>query len=224
LAATPRWPVQKRSYETYQLYLKHQAAKPGRVQFTDHDEHIRSSLSSIVARDSVLKPGMAVLCLGAQFGGEVRAFLDLGCFAVGIDVRTSPDNEYVVYGDFQHVQFPDSCVDIVYSNALDHAFDPAQVMQEIKRLLKPGGHLLLDIPKGEEEGHPPGYMRVSTGEPPTISSACSQPRVFGLLDVNHVSIRATSITWCSYTNPRASYSIFISVEGPSNVMTEFPAG
>jgi SAM-dependent methyltransferase len=106
--------------------------------------------------DKVLNPGMSVLCLGARFGGEVRAFLDHGCFAIGIDLRTSSGNEYVVHGDFQHVQFPASCVDAVYSNALDHAFDPTEVMGEIKRVLKPGGSLLLDIPKGEAEGHPPG--------------------------------------------------------------------
>lgn len=146
----------RRSYNSYQLYLKHQAAKPGHVQFTDHDENLRASLRSRVAADGVLEPGMSVLCLGARFGGEVKAFLDLGCFAVGLDVRSSPENEYVLHGDFQHVQFPDSCVDALYSNALDHAFDPATVMGEIKRVLKPGGYLLLDIPKGEEEGHPPG--------------------------------------------------------------------
>lgn len=146
----------KRSYSSYQRYLKHQAAKPGRVQFTGHDEHLRAALRSMVAEDGVVKPGMSVLCLGARFGGEVKAFLDRGCFAVGIDVRTSPENRYVLHGDFQHVQFADSSVDAIYSNALDHAFDPATVLGEIKRVLKPGGYLLLDIPPGEEEGHPPG--------------------------------------------------------------------
>jgi SAM-dependent methyltransferase len=148
----------KRSYKTYELYLKHQAAKPGKVQFTDHDGHIRASLRSAVTADGFLQPGMSVLCLGARFGGEVRAFLDLGCFAVGLDVRTSPNNKYVVYGDFQDVQFPDACVDAVYSNALDHAFDPDRVIGEMKRVLKPGGSLLLDVAKGEEEGHPPGLF------------------------------------------------------------------
>lgn len=148
--------LKKRSYKSFDLYLKHQAAKPGSVQYTDHDEHIRAALRSIVMADDILRPGMSVLCLGARFGGEVQAFLDLDCFAVGIDIRTSSHNKYVVYGDFQDVQFPDRCVDAVYSNALDHAFDPEKVVSEMMRIVKPDGYLLLDVPKGEGEGHPPG--------------------------------------------------------------------
>ena len=46
-----------------------------------------------------------VLCLAARIGTEVKAFLDLGCFAIGIDLNPGTDNRYVVHGDFHDLQF-----------------------------------------------------------------------------------------------------------------------
>src|SRR5215216_3610430 len=57
-----------------------------------------------------------VLCLGARQGTEVRAFIDRGGFAVGIDLNPGEKNRYVLIGDFQELQFATGSVDIVYTN------------------------------------------------------------------------------------------------------------
>jgi SAM-dependent methyltransferase len=61
-----------------------------------------------------------------------------------------------LYGDFQDLQFPDACVDFVYTNSFDHAYDISAVLSEIARVLKPSGQLIVDAVRGAEEGHPPG--------------------------------------------------------------------
>jgi SAM-dependent methyltransferase len=89
--------------------------------------------------------GTSVLCLGARRGGEVRAFIDLGCFAVGIDLLPTPENKYVMYGDFSNIQYKDGSVDVVFTNSLDHSGNISKVADEICRVLKVGGHFITSI-------------------------------------------------------------------------------
>jgi SAM-dependent methyltransferase len=144
-----------RTYPSYEDYVRHQQSKPGEIRMTDHDDQLCAALAARL-RDDGVPAGSSALCLGARFGGEVRAFWSVGCFAVGIDLRTAPESKYVLYGDFQDLQFPDSCVDFVYTNSLDHAYDITAVLGEIARVLKPSGRLIVDAVRGAEEGHPPG--------------------------------------------------------------------
>jgi SAM-dependent methyltransferase len=95
--------------------------------------------------------------LGARLGTEVKAFLDLGCFAIGIDLNPGADNRYVVTGDFHHLQFPTASTDVVFTNSLDHALDINQVASEVKRVLKPGGRFVLEIGRGLADGGRPLY-------------------------------------------------------------------
>jgi SAM-dependent methyltransferase len=149
--------LQARRYTSYDRYLAHQGSKRALILRTDYDERFRAALRDRLTRHGYIRPGLSVLCLGARSGAEVRPFADLGCFAVGIDVnKTGPRNPFVVYGDFQHIQWGDACVDVVYSNSLDHAFDIDQVLGEIRRVLRPGGLLLVEAVRGTGERHPPG--------------------------------------------------------------------
>jgi SAM-dependent methyltransferase len=148
---------QSRQYASYRHYLRHQRSKPARgLDSPEHDRTFRSALAARLRENDALLPGTSVLCLGARFGSEVKAFHDLGCFAVGIDVRTGEGNKFVLQGDFHDIQFPSASVDVVYSNSLDHALDFDKVIGEISRVLKPSGVLLVEAVKGSEEGHPPG--------------------------------------------------------------------
>ena len=94
----------------------------------------------------------SVLCLGARLGGEVRSFIESDCFAVGIDLNPGKDNKHVLYGDFHDLQFHSNSIDIVFTNSLDHALDIFKVLEEIKRVLKPEGHLITEIANGGKSG------------------------------------------------------------------------
>jgi SAM-dependent methyltransferase len=98
--------------------------------------------------------GRNVLCLGARLGAEVRAFIRLGFFAIGIDLNPGANNKYVCVGDFHDLQFADGTVDVIYSNAFDHVYDLEKVVREAHRVLAENGTLLLDIFKAEKR--PPG--------------------------------------------------------------------
>ena len=116
----------------------------------------RAALRERLSAQGFVTKGMTALCLAARLGTEVKSFIDLGCFAVGIDLNPGKENKYVVVGDFHDLQFADKSVDVVFSNSLDHAFDFTKLIKEIKRVLSPDGFLILELVKGESEGENPG--------------------------------------------------------------------
>lgn len=144
-----------RVYANYSAYVQHQQSKlsPG---FIVALEEYRSRFPKVLRKrlESVgeLNPGMSVLCLGARLGEEVKAFHELGCFAVGIDLNPGRENPYVLNGDFHELVFPNSSVDIVFSNVIDHVFDIKVFLSESRRVLKPTGCLILEAGKGQKEG------------------------------------------------------------------------
>lgn len=153
--------LKRKKYQTYTSYIRHQQSKLTKIQSTwlpAYDGLYRELLRSRLAVNGVIKPGLNVLCLAARIGTEVKSFLDLGCFAIGIDLNPGKENKYVVYGDFHHLQFPDASVDLMFTNSLDHAFDLPKLIAEMRRVLKPSGFLILEVMKGESEGNPQGYQ------------------------------------------------------------------
>ncbi len=151
----------RRQYDSYEDYVEHQGAKfklksicPREID--DYDQRYRALLLQRLVDYGVVRTGTA-LCLGARQGSEVKAFIDKGCFAVGIDLNPGRDNRYVLPGDFHAIQFPDNSVDIVFSNSFDHAFDLTRLMGEIVRVLKPGGLLVLEAGIGMEEKGSAGF-------------------------------------------------------------------
>ena len=57
--------------------------------------------------------GQDAAVVGARIGTEVKAFLDLGAVAIGIDLNPGENNRYVVYGDFHDLQFASGSIDVV---------------------------------------------------------------------------------------------------------------
>jgi SAM-dependent methyltransferase len=148
----------RRIYGNYQHYLQHQKAKLHQVDLSEYHVEFRNQLKHRVEELNVTNPGDTVLCLGARLGTECLAFKDLGCFAVGIDLNPGDQNLHVLHGDFHNLQFPDKSVDHVFTNALDHVFELAQVMQEIRRVLRPSGLFIAEIVRGsgDIDGREPG--------------------------------------------------------------------
>jgi len=142
---------EKRDYKTYKDYIKHQKLKLQRMHLSDYDTRYRIVLRTRLEKLNILQPGMSVLCLGARLGTEVKSFLDLGCFATGIDINPGEKNKFVVFGDFHDIQFPESSCDLVFTNSIDHVYSIEKVIGEIKRILKPTGLLILQADLGSIE-------------------------------------------------------------------------
>lgn len=142
--------IKTRLYSDYNEYLEHQKSKidkKGEKYLQDYDRKFHDSLLKRLQSLNETLPitGKNALCLAARIGTEVRAFIDAGCFAIGIDLNPGKENKFVVTGDFHALQFADSTVDIVFTNSFDHVFDKDRVVSEILRVLKNGGLFIIEI-------------------------------------------------------------------------------
>ena len=146
---------ERRVYRSYPDYLHCQEAKLEYLDLSRYEAEYQRLLGERLARVDGLKKGAAVLCLGARLGAEVRAFHDSGCFAVGLDLNPGKQNCYVLPGDFHQIQFPAESADVIFSNSLDHVFAMDRFIAEIRRVLKPGGLLILEAMRGRAEGVSP---------------------------------------------------------------------
>jgi SAM-dependent methyltransferase len=147
--------VVTRLYASYDDYVKHQAAKLETLDLTNYDREYRHLLRERLRSAGQVQADMSVVCLGARIGTEVKAFHDLGCFAVGIDLNPGPDNRYVLHGDFHDLQFPDGSAQVAFTNALDHALDIDRLLGEVHRVLRPSGLFVAEIERGSDEGAEP---------------------------------------------------------------------
>lgn len=149
-----------RVYQDYETYRAHQALKLDahrEESIKRHDRRFYSALRERLTEDPAGFAGRRVLCLAARQGTEVRAFIDEGAFAVGIDLNPGRDNRYVMVGDFHDLQFADGTVDVVFTNSLDHAFDLARILTGVKRVLTPDGVLICEVGLGSDTGAGPGF-------------------------------------------------------------------
>ncbi|MFA5238585.1 MAG: methyltransferase domain-containing protein [Phycisphaerae bacterium] len=148
-----------RDYKDYQEYVNHQGQKFDEILkmrggFTNRA--IAAYRHRFYRRFSHL-PGLLpksanILCAGARQGTEVEVLWDIGFKnAYGIDLNPGPDNKYVRAGDFMHLENQDSSLDLIYSNALDHAFNLEGFLREHARAIKPDGYVLYDIAMQDEE-------------------------------------------------------------------------
>lgn len=108
-----------------------------------------------------------ILDLGAGYGGSGRYLAQrFGCKAVCLNLSETQndlnrkltkeagleDLVSVVYGDFENVPDPDGSYDIVWSqDAFLHSGDRTRVLDEVKRLLRPGGQLVFTDPMQSDD-------------------------------------------------------------------------
>jgi SAM-dependent methyltransferase len=145
-----------RSYASYEEYLAHQRSSLALIDLSDYDKAFRPALRQRLEKHQLTWRGCSVLCLAARAGTEVKAFRDLGCFAVGTDINNREKNPWVLFGDFHNLEFADQSVNVVYSNSLDHVFDLDRVLSEIRRVLMPGGRFIMEVAFGAKQGSTPG--------------------------------------------------------------------
>ena len=140
--------LEARPFDSYEDYLELQKSKLEYLDLSNQEVRHRRVLKERLGALDCIDGNQRVLCLAARLGGEVWAFRDLGCFAVGIDLNPGQGNSCVHYADFHDLPYSENCVDIVFTNSLDHAFDLGRVMKEVKRVLKADGRFILEADPG----------------------------------------------------------------------------
>ncbi len=142
-----------RDYEDYEEYKIHQIQKFNEIlkigYFSNRTIYFYRikfyktfyNLSKYVPKSSY------ILCAGARQGTEVEVLQDLGFKkAYGIDLNPGPNNKFVKFGDFMHLENPNSSLDMIYCNCLDHAYNLESFFTEHARVIKPKGFVLYHIP------------------------------------------------------------------------------
>lgn len=136
---------------------------------------IREASVETVDRMIDALPGLTaetkVLDIGAGYGGSMRRIASrFGCEATCLNISETQNdtNRYknrqagfankirVVHGVFEDIPEPDAAYDVVWSqDAILHSDQREKVLQEVWRVLKPGGHFIFtdpmqadDVPEG----------------------------------------------------------------------------
>jgi len=156
-----------RDYEDYEEYVSHQGQKfeeilKMRGGFTNLAiAGYRCRFYRRFRHLSAFLPKSAhILCAGARQGTEVEVLRDLGFKnAYGIDLNPGPDNKFVHVGDFLHLDNPASSLDMIYCNAVDHAFNLESFFSEHARVIRPNGYALYDIALQQVENQKQGGVR-----------------------------------------------------------------
>jgi SAM-dependent methyltransferase len=95
-----------------------------------------------------IHPGTGcVLDLGGSQGMLRRSLQERGYHYINLDIHRFENGEPAVIGDAHRLPFKDATLDMVVSkDTLEHFLDPWVVVQEIHRVLKNGGRLIIWVP------------------------------------------------------------------------------
>jgi sarcosine/dimethylglycine N-methyltransferase len=127
----------------------------------------RRTVETMADRLTNVDAGTRILDLGAGYGGSGRYLADrFGCHVTCLNLSETQnarntelteeaglaDLVRVVYGDFENVPDPDGSYDVVWSqDAILHSGNRTRVLDEIRRVLKPGGQLVFTDPMQSDD-------------------------------------------------------------------------
>jgi SAM-dependent methyltransferase len=112
-----------------------------------------SQLIAYLMQRFELKPGMALLEVGCGRGDFLRAFQGAGLKCQGVDREASAQG--LAGGipvsacniESERLPFGDATFDVVYhKSVLEHVYSPKNLMEETRRVLKPGGKCIILTP------------------------------------------------------------------------------
>ena len=144
----------ERKLFSYKFYLFHQKLKTFfRLQKLkdSYDTHLKKFENEF--KNIEYLEVKKILCIAARLGAEVHALRNLNYDAIGIDIFVTKNNKYVHYGEFEKIPYENKTFDAIYTNSVDHIFNIKKTVNEIDRVLKKGGYLLINLMKGIDEGH-----------------------------------------------------------------------
>ena len=117
----------------------------------------REKRLAVIRRHVPSGPGVRVLDCGCGSGGYVRLLRrELGAEALGLEYQADKVAEaqrhpdvapYVIQGDIQRMPYEAGSFDVVWLNeVIEHVPDEMRSLAEIRRVLKPGGRLIVFAP------------------------------------------------------------------------------
>jgi SAM-dependent methyltransferase len=132
------------------------------------EKFITSPLAIVISPVYIIRAGIykGILSKASRIGGDI---LDLGCGSkpyeslftnassyLGIDTEVSGHDhsrsKADLYYDGKTIPFPDNRFDAVVSfEVFEHVFHIDELLCEVKRVLKPGGHVLMTVPFAWDE-------------------------------------------------------------------------
>jgi SAM-dependent methyltransferase len=126
--------------------------------------HFEGAIESAVRQfAAATPPGARVLDAGAGEGGHRSCFAQQRYYGLDLGVGDAAwDYSHLdVLGDLEHMPFAEAAFDAAINVVtLEHVREPARVIEEIGRVLRPGGRLLLIAPhEWEEHQQPHDYFR-----------------------------------------------------------------
>jgi len=142
------------NYHNYKEYVSHQVKKtsnPERIKLWLNDEwNIKhKGFFNIFERNKTYLKGCTnAICLGSRTGQEVKALLDMGINAIGIDLVPFPP--YTVKGDVHGLNYEKDSFDLVFTNIIDHALYPRKMCNEIERVLSINKIAIIHIQLGDD--------------------------------------------------------------------------
>lgn len=143
---------------------------PPEISITDAS---RQTVERMADRLEGLPSSARVLDLGAGYGGAARYLAQrYGCHVTCLNLSDTQNERnrrltadaglqdlvQVRHGNFEQIPEPDASFDVVWSqDAILHSGNRVQVLREVRRVLKPGGQLLMTDPM-QAESVPDGAL------------------------------------------------------------------
>ena len=161
-------------------------------------------------------PPSRVLDVGCGDGGFLHRMQRLGWSATGVDFDPKAiENAQARYGssltlintDLSQAHFPDDSFDVVtMSHVIEHVSDPVALLAEARRVLKPGGRLVVTTPNIQSFGHEkfqdcwwgldaPRHLQIFTL---TALKLCARKAAFNTIEVTSSAANADTFIGGSY--------------------------
>ncbi|MCS7073814.1 MAG: class I SAM-dependent methyltransferase [Bacteroidia bacterium] len=132
------------------------------VQFQQQYENAKQFILPFVFEHLKLEPEIRVMDIGCGEGGVLKAFAEVGCRCLGVDLN--PDRieaakslvpaevqsgaiQFIAKNiyDFDQVEEKQFSL-IVFKDSIEHIPDQAKIIAHVKRFLKPGGMVFFGFP------------------------------------------------------------------------------
>lgn len=119
-----------------------------RIQVTDYRNSIALLSKMHPVRGRLLEIGSAFGFLLAELRRHGWDVMGIDPYAAACNYARQENGLEVVNGTLESVGIADGAFDVVIMNhVIEHLPDPLRTLREIRRVLKPGGHLVLETPR-----------------------------------------------------------------------------